>query len=191
MIVGVVGLIVPWNFPLLILAWKVAPALAMGNTVVAKPAGITPLTALLLGDPALEVGLPAGALNIVPGSGSTVGPCTTTQGRIAVHVAGFSCIIRCTKNFSTCSSSGRTNYRLGVLQPWIQTWVHSSRHRISRPWKATCCELRTPVISINSSSSVHIEAPFGGMKRSGSCRDEGLAARDLYSEYKSVFIANN
>ncbi|MCL1598873.1 MAG: aldehyde dehydrogenase family protein, partial [Actinomycetia bacterium] len=66
---GVVGVIVPWNFPLLILAWKVAPALAMGNTVVAKPAGVTPLTALMLGDLALEAGLPPGVLNIVPGPG--------------------------------------------------------------------------------------------------------------------------
>ena len=51
--VGVVGVIIPWNFPLLILAWKVAPALAMGNTIVAKPAGVTPLTALMLGDLAM------------------------------------------------------------------------------------------------------------------------------------------
>jgi len=71
--VGVVGVIVPWNFPLLILAWKVAPALAMGNTVVAKPAGVTPLTALMLGDLAIEVGLPPGVLNVVPGPGSSVG----------------------------------------------------------------------------------------------------------------------
>jgi betaine-aldehyde dehydrogenase len=71
--VGVCGLVVPWNFPMLILAWKVAPALAMGNAVVAKPAGVTPLSALSLADLALEAGLPAGVLNVIPGRGSVAG----------------------------------------------------------------------------------------------------------------------
>jgi aldehyde dehydrogenase (NAD+) len=69
--VGVVGQIIPWNFPLLMLAWKVAPALAMGNTVVLKPAEFTPLTALLFADVCREVGLPAGVVNIVTGDGRT------------------------------------------------------------------------------------------------------------------------
>jgi acyl-CoA reductase-like NAD-dependent aldehyde dehydrogenase len=71
--VGVVAAIVPWNFPLLLAAWKVAPALACGNTVILKPASQTPLTALALGELALEVGLPPGVLNVVTGSGSTIG----------------------------------------------------------------------------------------------------------------------
>jgi betaine-aldehyde dehydrogenase len=71
--VGVCGLVVPWNFPMLILAWKAAPALAMGNPVVAKPAGVTPLSALALADLALEAGLPAGVLNVIPGRGSVAG----------------------------------------------------------------------------------------------------------------------
>jgi aldehyde dehydrogenase (NAD+) len=71
--VGVVAAIVPWNFPLLLTAWKVAPALACGNTVVIKPASQTPLTALALADIAAEVGLPAGVLNVVTGPGSTLG----------------------------------------------------------------------------------------------------------------------
>ena len=70
---GVVAAIVPWNFPLLLAAWKVAPALACGNTVVLKPASQTPLTALALGEIAIEVGLPPGVLNIVTGPGSSVG----------------------------------------------------------------------------------------------------------------------
>jgi aldehyde dehydrogenase (NAD+) len=68
---GVVGQIIPWNFPLLMLAWKVAPALAAGCTVVLKPAEFTPLTALLFAEIALEAGLPAGVLNIVTGDGET------------------------------------------------------------------------------------------------------------------------
>ncbi|GMR12652.1 MAG: aldehyde dehydrogenase DhaS [Gemmatimonadota bacterium] len=71
--VGVVGCIVPWNFPLSLAAWKVAPALACGNAVVLKPAEETPLSALRLGELAAEAGLPPGALNVVPGFGETAG----------------------------------------------------------------------------------------------------------------------
>ena len=70
---GVVGLIVPWNFPLAIASWKLGPALACGNTVVLKPAELTPLTALRLGELALEADIPEGVLNVLPGSGSVVG----------------------------------------------------------------------------------------------------------------------
>jgi len=70
---GVVGLIVPWNFPLVIASWKVAPALAAGNTIVLKPAELTPLTALELERIALDAGLPEGVLNVVAGPGSVVG----------------------------------------------------------------------------------------------------------------------
>jgi acyl-CoA reductase-like NAD-dependent aldehyde dehydrogenase len=70
---GVVGLIVPWNFPLNIASWKLGPALACGNTVVLKPAELTPLSALRLGELALEAGIPEGVVNIVLGKGSVVG----------------------------------------------------------------------------------------------------------------------
>jgi betaine-aldehyde dehydrogenase len=70
---GVVGLIVPWNFPLNIASWKLGPALACGNTVVLKPAELTPLSALRLGELALEAGIPKGVLNMLPGKGSVVG----------------------------------------------------------------------------------------------------------------------
>jgi betaine-aldehyde dehydrogenase len=70
---GVVALIVPWNFPLPIASWKVAPALAAGNTIVLKPAGLTPLTALELEKAALDAGLPEGVLNVVVGPGRVVG----------------------------------------------------------------------------------------------------------------------
>jgi len=70
---GVVGAIIPWNFPLMIGMWKIAPALACGCTVVLKPAELTPLTALRIGELALEAGIPAGVLNVVPGFGNTAG----------------------------------------------------------------------------------------------------------------------
>ena len=71
--IGVVAAIVPWNFPLLLAAWKVAPALACGNVVILKPASQTPLTALALAEVAGEVGLPPGVLNVITGAGATVG----------------------------------------------------------------------------------------------------------------------
>src|SRR5271166_1790788 len=70
---GVIGLIVPWNFPMPILSWGLAPALAAGNTVVAKPAEMTPLTAMAVGELALAAGLPEGVFQVLPGKGSVVG----------------------------------------------------------------------------------------------------------------------
>ena len=77
--IGVVGLIVPWNFPIMMASWKVGPALAAGNTAILKPASYSPLTALRLGELALEAGLPAGVLNVVTGPGPVVG------GALAAH----------------------------------------------------------------------------------------------------------
>jgi acyl-CoA reductase-like NAD-dependent aldehyde dehydrogenase len=71
--IGVVGLVVPWNFPLLMACWKLGPALAMGNSVVLKPAEQSPLTALRLAELAIEAGLPEGVLNVVPGRGEVAG----------------------------------------------------------------------------------------------------------------------
>ena len=71
--IGVVGLIVPWNFPILMASWKVAPALAAGNTAILKPASYSPLTAIRLGELATEAGIPAGVLNVVTGPGGTAG----------------------------------------------------------------------------------------------------------------------
>ncbi len=71
--IGVVGLIVPWNFPILMASWKVAPALAAGNTAILKPASYSPLTAIRLGELALEAGIPAGVLNVITGPGGTAG----------------------------------------------------------------------------------------------------------------------
>ena len=71
--IGVVGAIIPWNFPLMIGMWKIAPALACGCTVVLKPAELTPLSALKIGELALAAGVPPGVLNVVPGFGKTAG----------------------------------------------------------------------------------------------------------------------
>jgi aldehyde dehydrogenase (NAD+) len=71
--IGVVGAITPWNFPLLQAMWKIAPALALGNAIVLKPASVTPLTALMLAELFAEAGLPPGAFNVIPGPGAVIG----------------------------------------------------------------------------------------------------------------------
>lgn len=71
--VGVCAQIVPWNYPLMMAAWKIAPAIAVGCSVIVKPASLTPLTAIVLGEICLEAGVPAGVVNIIPGSGKDVG----------------------------------------------------------------------------------------------------------------------
>jgi acyl-CoA reductase-like NAD-dependent aldehyde dehydrogenase len=81
--VGVCGLIVPWNFPLLITCWKTAPALACGNPVVIKPASLTPITALMLADVLVEAGVPEGAVSVIPGPGSKVGNALAADPRVA------------------------------------------------------------------------------------------------------------
>ena len=86
--VGVVGAIIPWNFPLLMCGYKLGPALAAGNTVVLKPAEQTPLTALRLAELIAEVGFPPGVVNIVPGSARTRVPRSRPPGRRQDHVHG-------------------------------------------------------------------------------------------------------
>ncbi len=81
--VGVCALIVPWNFPLLITTWKLAPALACGNPVVIKPASLTPVTALMLGELVIEAGVPAACVSVIPGPGSSVGNRLVGDPRVA------------------------------------------------------------------------------------------------------------
>lgn len=80
---GVIGIIVPWNFPMPIAGWGFAPALAAGNTVVLKPAELTPLTAIRLGELAVEAGIPADVFQVLPGRGSVVGQTLTDAPRVA------------------------------------------------------------------------------------------------------------
>ena len=81
--VGVCALIVPWNFPLLIATWKVAPALACGNPIVLKPASLTPLTALVLGEILVEAGVPTGAVSVLVGPGRVLGNALVADPRVS------------------------------------------------------------------------------------------------------------
>ncbi len=115
--VGVVGQIIPWNFPLLMMAWKIGPALACGNTIVLKPAEQTPLSALRLAELAVEAGLPPGVLNIVNGFGETAGAALCVHpdvDKIAFtgHVDTAKIIQR-----ATADTLKRTSYELGGKSP--------------------------------------------------------------------------
>ena len=118
--VGVAACVLPWNFPLMTLAWKIGPALAAGNSVVAKPAEQTPLTALRLAELAMEAGLPAGVLNIVPGLGETAGCAIGLHPDIdAVSFTGSTEIGRKFLEYSAQSNLKRVTLECGGKSPCV------------------------------------------------------------------------
>ena len=115
---GVVGQIIPWNFPLLMLAWKIAPALAAGNTVVLKPAEFTPLTALAFAEICQEAGLPAGVVNIVNGNGSTGEALVKHPDVDKIAFTGSTEVGRAIRA-ATATSHKRLSLELGGKSPFI------------------------------------------------------------------------
>ena len=115
---GVVGQIIPWNFPLLMLAWKIAPALAAGNTVVLKPAEFTPLTALAFAEICQEAGLPAGVVNIVTGDGSTGEALVKHPDVSKIAFTGSTEVGRAIRK-ATATSQKRLSLELGGKSPFI------------------------------------------------------------------------
>jgi aldehyde dehydrogenase (NAD+) len=115
---GVVGQIIPWNFPLLMLAWKIAPALATGNTVVLKPAEFTPLTALAFAGLCQEAGIPAGVVNIVTGDGSTGEALVKHPDVDKIAFTGSTEVGRAIRA-ATAASHKRLSLELGGKSPFI------------------------------------------------------------------------
>jgi aldehyde dehydrogenase (NAD+) len=115
---GVVGQIIPWNFPLLMAAWKIAPALATGNTVVLKPAEFTPLTALVFAELCQEAGLPAGVVNIVTGDGSTGEALVKHADVDKIAFTGSTEVGRAIRG-ATAATSKRLSLELGGKSPFI------------------------------------------------------------------------
>ncbi len=116
--VGVVGQVIPWNFPLLMLAWKIAPALAMGNTVVIKPAPYTPLTALLFGEIIAEAGLPPGVVNIITGGDQTGAFITEHPGFDKIAFTGSTNVGRIIRR-ATAGTGKKLSLELGGKSPFI------------------------------------------------------------------------
>jgi aldehyde dehydrogenase (NAD+) len=115
---GVVGQIIPWNFPLLMLAWKIAPALAAGNTVVLKPAEFTPLTALVFAELCVEAGLPAGVVNIITGDGSTGEALVKHPDVDKIAFTGSTEVGRAIRS-ATAASHKKLSLELGGKSPFI------------------------------------------------------------------------
>ncbi|HTC48886.1 MAG TPA: aldehyde dehydrogenase family protein [Candidatus Aquilonibacter sp.] len=115
---GVVGQIIPWNFPLLMLAWKIAPALATGNTVVLKPAEFTPLTALAFAEICQEIELPAGVVNIVTGDGATGEALVKHAGVDKIAFTGSTEVGRAIRS-ATAPSHKRLSLELGGKSPFV------------------------------------------------------------------------
>ena len=136
---GVVGQIIPWNFPLLMLAWKLGPAIACGNTVVLKPAEQTPLTALRLAELAMEAGFPPGILNIVNGVGEVTGATVVVHPDVDKIV--FTGHVDTAKIIQKAAADTlkRTSFELGGKSPtsslptltWIRQWLMPSTRSTS------------------------------------------------------------
>lgn len=116
--IGVIGQIIPWNFPLLMLAWKIAPALAMGNTVVLKPAEFTSLTALLFAEICQNIGLPPGVVNIVSGDGATGAALVKHEGVQKIAFTGSTEVGKIIRK-ATAGSGKKLSLELGGKSPFI------------------------------------------------------------------------
>ncbi|MDG2238708.1 MAG: aldehyde dehydrogenase family protein [Longimicrobiales bacterium] len=116
--VGVIGQIIPWNFPLLMMAWKIAPALAMGNTLVLKPAEFTPLSALLFAQLCEEVGLPRGVVNIITGDGATGAAIVAHDDVDKIAFTGSTDVGRIIRE-ATAGSGKRLSLELGGKSPFL------------------------------------------------------------------------
>jgi acyl-CoA reductase-like NAD-dependent aldehyde dehydrogenase len=114
----VVGLISPWNFPLLMAVWKIAPAVAAGNCVVLKPSEITPLTQLFLGQLIVEAGFPPGVINIIPGYGDQAGDAISHHPRIGkVSFTGSTRVGRLIQQASSNTNLKKVSLELGGKSP--------------------------------------------------------------------------
>jgi aldehyde dehydrogenase (NAD+) len=116
--VGVCGQIIPWNFPLLMLAWKIAPALACGNTVVLKPAEYTPLTALAFAEACVEAGIPPGVVNVVTGDGETGAALVSHEGVDKIAFTGSTDVGRLIR-VATAGTGKKLSLELGGKSPFI------------------------------------------------------------------------
>lgn len=163
--VGVVAVIVPWNFPLLIASWKLAPALACGNPVVLKPASLTPITALMLGELLTEAGVPAGWVSVLPGPGAVVGNALVSDRRVAK--VGF---------------TGETATGASILKASAD---HIARVSLELGGKSACV-----VFADADLERCAAEAPMAVFANAGQdccARSRFLVQRDVYDDFVARF----
>jgi aldehyde dehydrogenase (NAD+) len=180
---GVVGAIIPWNFPLMIGMWKIAPALACGCTVVLKPAELTPLTALRIGELALAAGFPPGVLNVVPGFGKTAGAALVDHPDVdKVTFTGSPAVGRQILR-AAAGNLKRVTLELGgktanIIFPDADI---ARVHRFAR-------RLKAGTVWVNTFGPTDVRLPWGGARDSGFGREHGEAAIENFTESKTVWI---
>ncbi len=163
---GVVGLIVPWNFPLNIASWKLGPALACGNTVVLKPAELTPLTAVRLGELALEAGIPEGVVNVVVGPGRVVGQ------RLAEH-----------PEVAKIGFTGSTEVGRGVMQAAAGTIK-----RVTLELGGKSANVVFADADLERAASAAPSAVFGNAGQDCCARSRILVERSAYDRFVSLLV---
>ena len=163
---GVVGLIVPWNFPLNIASWKLGPALACGNTVVLKPAELTPLTAVRLGELALEAGIPDGVVNVVVGPGRVVGQ------RLAEH-----------PDVAKIGFTGSTEVGRGVMQAAAATIK-----RVTLELGGKSANVVFADADLERAAAAAPYAVFGNAGQDCCARSRILVQRSAYDRFVSLLV---
>jgi acyl-CoA reductase-like NAD-dependent aldehyde dehydrogenase len=163
---GVVGLIVPWNFPLNIASWKLGPALACGNTVVLKPAELTPLTAVRLGELALEAGIPEGVVNVVVGPGRIVGQ------RLAEH-----------PDVAKIGFTGSTEVGRGVMQAAAGTIK-----RVTLELGGKSANVVFADADLERAAAAAPSAVFGNAGQDCCARSRILVERSAYDRFVSLLV---
>ena len=164
---GVVGLIVPWNFPLNIASWKVGPALACGNTIVLKPAELTPLTAIRLGELALEAGIPEGVFNVVVGPGRIVGE------RLIHH-----------PDVAKIGFTGSTEVGIGVMRGAAETIK-----RVTLELGGKSANIIFADADLERAAAAAPYAVFGNAGQDCCARSRILVQREVYDRFVSLLIA--
>lgn len=165
--IGVIAAITPWNFPFMAAAWKVAPALAAGCTMILKPASYSPLTALALGQIVIDAGVPAGVLNILPGPGATLGE------RIATH-PGIDKI-----TFTGETKTGATLLKLGA----------DDIKRITLELGGKSPNIIFADADLEKAAVQAVKAGFGNAGQSCSARTRVFVERSVYDQFLARFVA--
>jgi betaine-aldehyde dehydrogenase len=163
---GVVGLITPWNFPLNIASWKLAPALACGNTCVLKPAEITPLTSLRIAELILEAGLPEGVVNVVTGSGSVVGK------RLVEH-----------PSVAKVAFTGSTQVGAGIMKGAADTIK-----RVTLELGGKSANIVFADADLEAASTAAPPAVFGNAGQDCCARSRILVQREAFDSFASLFV---